>query len=111
MKKTAMITSLLTLLFGASTWVGESYANEPESATETEQAVETATVELTVSNMTCATCPFTVRKSLERVEGTIDVQVDYATKLAKVTYDPRLTNVATLTQATTNAGYPSKAVK
>ena len=109
MKKIPVFAALFVTFFAASAWIGLSYAND-STASEATQA-ETATIELAVQNMTCATCPIAVRKSLERVEGTLDVEVDYATKLARVTYDPRRTNVAALTQATTAAGYPSTAVK
>ncbi len=106
MKKTTLVAALLAALVGTSTLIGMSYANDSNTVSKAAQA-QTATIELAVQNMTCATCPITVRKSLERVEGTLDVSVDYATKLAKVTYDPQLTNVAALEKATTEAGYPS----
>lgn len=66
------------------------------------------TVTLDVQNMTCAVCPITVRKSLEAVDGVDDdVQVSFKTKTAVVTFDETITDVAALTSATTNAGYPS----
>lgn len=69
---------------------------------------ETRTVTLNVENMTCALCPLTVRKSLEKVAGVIKAEASYETKTATVTFDPEKTTVETLTQATTNAGYPSR---
>lgn len=65
------------------------------------------TVTLAVQNMYCAACPSTVRKSLERVPGVIKAVVSYEDKTAVVTYDDSQTDVAALTAATTNAGYPS----
>lgn len=65
------------------------------------------TVTLDVKNMTCAVCPITVKKSLEKVPGVTAVKVDFAKKTAIVTYDPDKTKPAALTRATTNAGYPS----
>jgi len=65
------------------------------------------TVTLAVSNMNCADCPFIVRKSLEAVPGVAKVTVSYRDKTAVVTYDDSQANVAGLTTATTNAGYPS----
>lgn len=70
-------------------------------------AAQLKTVTLTVQNMTCGSCPFIVRKSLERVPGVVDAKADLYTKTATVTFDPDKTNVDTLTQATTNAGFPS----
>lgn len=74
------------------------------------KAVETAATErvtLAVKNMTCSLCPFTVRKSLQKVEGVVDAKVDFGEKTATVVFDPQKTGVKALTQATTNAGYPS----
>ena len=65
------------------------------------------TVTLSVENMTCSMCPITVRKSLEKVPGVVDAKADYATRTARVTYDPYKTDIQTLTEATANAGYPS----
>lgn len=65
------------------------------------------TVVLDVQNMTCSLCPITVRKSLQRVDGVIDAKVDLGQRTATVKFDPDKANVATLVQATTNAGFPS----
>ena len=66
------------------------------------------TVTLTISNMSCADCPFIVKKSLERVQGVVQVSVSYKDKTAIVTYDDSKTDVTGLIAATTNAGYPSE---
>jgi periplasmic mercuric ion binding protein len=65
------------------------------------------TVTLEVPTMNCVTCPFTVKKALQNVEGVSTAEVTYETKLAVVTFDDEKTSVDVLTQATTNAGYPS----
>jgi periplasmic mercuric ion binding protein len=65
------------------------------------------TVTLEVQNMTCGTCPITVKKSLEKVAGVRSVTVDDGAKTATVTYDPDKTQPHALISATTNAGYPS----
>ena len=67
-------------------------------------------VALSVPDMTCWTCPITVRKSLERVDGVIEARVSFEDLTAMVTYDPTTTNVARLIEATTNVGYPSTVV-
>ena len=67
----------------------------------------TRAVTLNVSGMTCSVCPITVKKSLEAVSGVSKVDVSFARKQAVVTYDDAKTNVAALTKATANAGYPS----
>ena len=65
------------------------------------------TVTLDVKNMTCALCPITVRKALEKVPGVADAKVDFDRKTATVTFDPDKADAATLIKATTEAGYPS----
>ena len=67
------------------------------------------TTTLHVQNMTCELCPVTVKKSLEKVAGVSQAQIDFAKKTATVTFDPDVATVAALAQATTNAGYPSTA--
>jgi mercuric ion binding protein len=65
------------------------------------------TVTLTVSNMTCVTCPITVKMALTKVEGVSKAAVDFDKKEAVVTFDDAKTNAAALVKATTDAGYPS----
>jgi mercuric ion binding protein len=65
------------------------------------------TVTLDVQNMTCAVCPITVKKALERVPGVTDAKVDFVKKTATISFDPDKANLGALTKATTEAGYPS----
>lgn len=65
------------------------------------------TVTLDVQNMTCSLCPVTVKKSLEKVSGVSAVKVDFNKKTATITDDPDKAKAEALTNATTNAGYPS----
>lgn len=65
------------------------------------------TATLAIPSMTCPVCPITVKKALDAVPGVSKVDVSYAKKEAIVTYDGAKTNVAALTKATTNAGFPS----
>lgn len=67
----------------------------------------TRTVTLSVPSMTCATCPITVKKALQKVEGVIEAKVTWEPKEAVVTFDDTRTNAQALTEATRNAGYPS----
>jgi periplasmic mercuric ion binding protein len=71
----------------------------------------TQTVTLNVSRMTCAACPITVKKALERVPGVSKIEVQYERKQMLVTFDDAKTNVDALVKATTDAGYPSTVEK
>lgn len=64
-------------------------------------------VKLSVPGMTCAACPLTVKAALNNVDGVTQVDVNYQAREAVVTFDDTQTSVEALTQATTNAGYPS----
>ncbi len=66
------------------------------------------TVTLTIDNMYCASCPYIVKQSLAAVPGVKDVSVSFRNKTANVTFDGARTNVAALTDATFEMGYPSE---
>lgn len=70
----------------------------------------TKTATLSVPGMTCAACPITVKTALSRVTGVEGTRINLDKREAVVTYDDAKTNVAGLTKATTNAGYPSTLV-
>lgn len=65
------------------------------------------TVILKVDGMTCQSCPYQVKSALKRVEGVINASASLETREAEVMFDDAVTNIATLTEATTNAGFPS----
>ena len=65
------------------------------------------TVTLEVKNMTCAVCPITVKKALEKVPGVTSAIVIFDKKQAQVTFDDGVASVDKLREATANAGYPS----
>lgn len=66
------------------------------------------TVTLSVSNMTCAVCPITVKKALQKIPGVQKVNVSYETKEAIVIFDDTKASVVKLETATFEVGYPSK---
>ena len=78
-------------------------------ATPAWAAVQTVT--LSVPGMTCAACPITVKKALSKVEGVNQVDVSFDKREAVVTFDDAKTTIQKLTEATTNAGYSSSAVR
>ncbi|MBI1365935.1 MAG: heavy-metal-associated domain-containing protein [Alphaproteobacteria bacterium] len=66
-----------------------------------------ATARFSIKNMTCATCPISVRKAMMRVDGVKSVTIDFDTKIATVVYDPAVTTPAAIAAASTNIGYPA----
>ncbi len=64
------------------------------------------TVKLSVA-MWCASCPYMVQRSLENVEGVADVAGSYEDQSVTVTFDDQRTDVAALTEATAEIGFPA----
>lgn len=67
--------------------------------------VATATMELPITGMTCATCVRNVERALKKPNGILDVSVNLATEKATVTYIPGLARRADLISAVERAGY------
>ncbi|WP_372741010.1 cation transporter [Neptunomonas sp.] len=88
--KKLMALIMLPMIFGTSSLVAEI-----------------RTVSLKVDNMTCAACPYIVKKSLLSLEGVSQASVDYDQKTATVTFDDDKSSVAKLTASKAKAGYPS----
>ena len=65
------------------------------------------TVTFNIENMTCATCPITVRIAMQRVDGVQEVSVDLESNTATVIYDAAETTAAEIGTASTNVGFPA----
>ena len=68
---------------------------------------EQRTVTLAVDNMYCEACPYMVKKSIEKVAGVSKVTVSFKEKTAVVMFDDARATVKDVTDAATNAGFPS----
>lgn len=68
------------------------------------------TVTLSVPGMTCSACPITVKLALTKTVGVSRATVSDEKRQATVVFDDTQTNVAALTRATRDAGYPSTVV-
>lgn len=64
-------------------------------------------VMLSISGMTGAVCPITVKKSLQKIGGVKTVTVSYENKTATVVFDDQLAKVQSFLKATENVGYPA----
>jgi mercuric ion binding protein len=73
------------------------------------------TVTLRVENMYCASCPFIVKQTLASVPGVSHVEVSYEAKtavaMAVVVYEDDETEIAALTAATSDVGFPSTVIQ
>jgi Cu+-exporting ATPase len=69
-------------------------------------AVETPNrIELEIGGMTCTSCAARVEKKLNKLDGVVLANVNYATELASVAYDPGHLRVPDLVRTVEAAGY------
>ncbi len=78
------------------------------SAAPTQENIRTA--KLKVDGMWCSSCAYFVKQALMGTPGVHDAKASMLTKTATVTYDQTKTEVEALVAATTDYGYPSKAL-
>ncbi len=67
--------------------------------------VPTATLDLPLLGMTCANCANTIDRTLKRVEGVLDANVNFASEKATVEYVAGLVNRGDLAAAVRKAGF------
>ncbi len=101
---TYFLTALTVFLFLEKTTPARAIEVISVSA---KQSSSLKTITLEVPGMTCVTCPYTVRKSLEVLEGVKAVKTSFDSKTTVVTFDPTKTTVQKLIKTTTNVGYAS----
>src|SRR3712207_7084843 len=65
----------------------------------------TASCTLDIGGMTCASCVGRVEKALNRMDGVNAAEVNLATEVATVRFDPAQIGLEDLTAAVTKAGY------
>jgi len=62
-------------------------------------------VVLSVSGMTCGHCSQAVKDALKRIDGVSGADVDLNAKKVSVSFDPGKTDLGTIKDAITDAGY------
>jgi P-type Cu+ transporter len=70
----------------------------------------TETVQIPISNMSCAACALRVERALGQVPGVEQAAVNFATEKAQVSFDPENVTVASLVDTVRSAGYDVPAV-
>ncbi|MEU5093392.1 heavy metal translocating P-type ATPase [Streptomyces sp. NPDC020996] len=75
------------------------------TSTASTAAAATAGCILDIGGMTCASCVNRVEKALRRVDGVAAAEVNLATEVATVLFDPTRVGLEELTTAVTRAGY------
>ncbi len=67
--------------------------------------VATAHVELPIKGMTCANCAQTIERALNRLEGVVRADVNFASERASVEYLPALVSLEEIKRAVVDVGY------
>ena len=67
--------------------------------------IPTATIELPLLGMTCANCAKTIQRKLNKVDGVLDANVNFASEKALVTYTPGAVGRSELVAAVRKAGF------
>lgn len=101
---TGLIASTLLLGMAACTPGLSAPAGEGGQA-----EAELGETTFSIANMTCATCPITVKKAMGAVRGVKSVEIDYQAQTARVVFDTAVTDAATIAAASMDAGYPAVA--
>ncbi|WP_255440352.1 heavy metal translocating P-type ATPase [Caenimonas sedimenti] len=77
----------------------------------TDSTASTATLDLGVAGMTCATCVNRVERALKKVPGVQDANVNLATESARIRYDAAGDTEARIRRAVRDAGYEPRAAE
>jgi len=104
--KKALIAFSVVVSLGLAGSLALSFTQGARAGTDVAAATE-ETQSFTVENMTCAMCPISVRKAMERVDGVHSVTVDYDSKTAIAVFDPAQTSAKDIADASTDVGYPA----
>jgi mercuric ion binding protein len=109
MKRTTMIISAGLALGAAGIASAGLLLRSPPPPEASKPAAAALHATFAIENMTCATCPITVRRAMGRVDGVSSVSVDFEAKTARVAFGPS-TTIAAIAAASTNAGYPARSI-
>src|SRR6266542_3188742 len=82
-----------------------TYLGGRDSHMATEVKETTREITFPVTGMTCASCVRRIERSLGKVEGVQEANVNLATEKAKVVFDPTLVGLPEITAAVEKAGY------
>lgn len=107
MKRPLILLAAAVLALGGLGVIGFAGILPGSAQSAVVQVAATQSATFVVENMTCALCPVTVKKAMEKVTGVQSVQIDFTAKTATVAFDPSVTTADAIAAASTNAGYPA----
>ena len=74
-------------------------------------SAEQKTVSLKIEKMDCPSCPFMIKRAIEKIDGVENASVSMESKVAKVSFGDTRAAVNDLIAATTELGFPSNEIK
>lgn len=69
------------------------------------------TVSLKIEKMDCPSCPFMIKRALEKIDGVESASVSMETKISAVNFDDEKTSVDEFIATTTELGFPSNEIE
>jgi periplasmic mercuric ion binding protein len=106
MKKLILTVSLLVFAnYAYSNFINYSQ-NKTMDQTETMNAQKT--VKLKCTEMSCQKCVKSIEKSINKLPGISDLNIDLESKIISVTFDESKTDVQSLLNAIVEAGYEAE---
>ena len=108
-KITLWISTLFVIGLLATPYIAEHMVDADNAETDklSEQPANLKQVTLDVPGMNCPACPFTVQKSLKKLDGVVSAKATLEDKKAVVIYNPSIVSPEEMMKATADAGYPS----
>ncbi len=107
-QKLLIIAAGLALLAGGSLFLTNSSNADSATVAKTVSTENTLkAVSFDVPGMTCVTCPYTVKKTLQKIDGVTDAESSFKTMSATATFNPDKTSIDAMLEALKNLGYPS----
>jgi len=76
-----------------------------EAGYEAEEKIETREVTVPIGGMTCASCAAAIERELKKLEGVLEVNVNFAAEKARIKYYPQKTRISQIKDAISKAGY------
>ena len=68
------------------------------------------TIKLSVPGMTCASCPYIIKKAISAIKGVKSVEPNLEDLSATVTFEDTVASIEAITQATKDVGYESSVI-
>jgi len=95
-------TEKVDIVFDKSVAAPQAFIDRIEKAG---YGVPTVTLDLPITGMTCANCAKSVNRAINKVDGVLDAEVNYATEHAKVTFAAGAADQADFVRSIEKAGY------